>query len=103
MMAGEGEMVIETKSLGERIVEAARLAVAVHLFESLSDSSSHYGSQYGRRIGIGGAGPYVPGAAEGRGVEPFGRTHLRAGVPATDGDPTHAAPPLADDGEAGPK
>src|SRR5829696_23527 len=98
-MAGERETVIETQSLGARIVEAARLAVAVHLFESLSATSSNYG----RRIGIGGAGPFVPGAGGEGDVESFARTHSRAGVPATDGDRAHAAPPFADNGEAGPK
>ena len=98
-MAGERESVIETQSLGERIVEAARLAVAVHLFESLSESSSHYG----RRIGIGGAGPFVAGAGDEGDVGSFRCTRSRAGVQATDGDTAHAAPPFADDGEAGPK
>ena len=102
-MTGEHETVIEIQPLGARIIQAARLAVAVHLFESLSATSSHYSSHYGRRIGIGGAGPFVPGAGGEGDVESFARTHSRAGVPATDGDRAHAAPPLADDGEAGPK
>ena len=40
-------------TLAARVVEAARLAVAVHLFESLAASTGHYG----RRFAIGGAGP----------------------------------------------
>ena len=47
------------KTLGERIVEAARLAVAVHLFESLAASTQHYGQQFA----IGGAGPVAPATA----------------------------------------
>jgi hypothetical protein len=100
-MAVEPASVMDTTSLGRRVVEAARLAVAVHLFESLSSNSSHYG----RRIGIGGAGPFVPGAGGEADVEGFGPRDPRAGVPATDGAKTHAAPPFdhADDGEAGSK
>jgi hypothetical protein len=45
------------QTLGQRIFEAAHVAVAVHLFESLLQTSQHYG----RRIGIGGAGPVSPG------------------------------------------
>ena len=99
-MAGEAASVIDTTSLGRRVVEAARLAVAVHLFESLSAGGS---SHYGRRIGIGGAGPIVPGAG-GADLHCSDRPHARAGVPATDGETTHAAPPFshhADDGGAG--
>ena len=97
-MAGEQATGIDTSTLGRRIVEAARLAVAVHLFESLPATSPNYG----RRIGIGGAGPFVPGAGGGADVDGFDRTRSRAGVPATDGDRTHAAP-LADDVEADPE
>jgi hypothetical protein len=57
-----GERAIETdgRTLGERIVEAARLAVAVHLFQSLATTSEHYGQQFG----IGGAGPVAPATAD---------------------------------------
>ena len=48
------------KTLGERIVEAARLAAAVHLFESLAATSQHYGQQFA----IGGAGPVAPATAD---------------------------------------
>ena len=57
----------DLERLGERVVKAARLAVAVHLFESLwphaSDArAASPGSEQQRAIGqqvaIGGAGPY---------------------------------------------
>jgi hypothetical protein len=48
------------KTLGERIVAAARMAVAVHLFESLAGNAQHYGQQFG----IGGAGPVAPATAD---------------------------------------
>ena len=104
-MAGEQASAIDTSTLGRRIVEAARLAVAVHLFESLTATSPNHG----RRIGIGGAGPFVPGkgdegetSGDDAGGDAFRRPHSRAGVPAKDGAPLHAAPPRAD-GEAGSK
>jgi hypothetical protein len=53
---------IELQALSRRIVEAARLAVAVHLYESAARPSSCDGDRHhtnGRRIGIGGAGPFV--------------------------------------------
>ena len=48
------------KTLGERIVAAAQMAVAVHLFESLAGNAQHYGQQFG----IGGAGPVAPATAD---------------------------------------
>ena len=64
-----GELKLDTdgdgdgKTLGERIVAAARMAVAVHLFESLAGSTQHYGQQFG----IGGAGPRPAPATADRG------------------------------------
>ena len=59
-MASEAQAELQSlQNLGTRILEAARLAAAVHLFESLPQSSQHYG----RRVGIGGAGPVTPGDA----------------------------------------
>ena len=61
-----GELKLDTdgdgdgKTLGERIVAAARMAVAVHLFESLAGNAQHYGQQFG----IGGAGPVAPATAD---------------------------------------
>jgi hypothetical protein len=60
-----GERTFETDgtngmTLGERIVAAARMAVAVHLFESLAATSQHYGQQFA----IGGAGPVAPATAD---------------------------------------
>lgn len=54
--------------LGARILSAARMAVAVHLYESLAHTSSNYR----QRVVIGGAGP-VPCAsakADGMAVDP---------------------------------
>jgi hypothetical protein len=62
-MAGEVAAETEGKTLGERIVEAARLAAAVHLFESLASKSQHYGQQ----VVIGGAGPRPAPATADRG------------------------------------
>ena len=59
-IADERTSEVETRTLGERIIEAARLAVAVHLFESLAASSQHYGQQHA----IGGAGPFAPATAD---------------------------------------
>jgi hypothetical protein len=47
-------------TLGKRIVAAARLAVAVHLFESLAASTQNYGQQFA----IGGAGAAAPATAD---------------------------------------
>jgi hypothetical protein len=46
--------------LGERIVEAARMAVAIHLYESLAATQ-----QFGQQVVIGGAGPVVGGNLRG--------------------------------------
>lgn len=51
---------VQLQTVAQRIVEAARLAAAAHLHGSLSETSEHYG----RRIGIGGAGPVTPGGTE---------------------------------------
>ena len=48
---------IDMQTLAKRIVEAARLAASVHLYESLRQKSEHYG----RRVMIGGAGPDTQG------------------------------------------
>ena len=60
-----GERAVETDgaggpTLGERIVAAARMAVAVHLFESLAATTGNYGQQFA----IGGAGPVAPATAD---------------------------------------
>ncbi len=69
-IAGEATATVGTdgRTLGQRIVAAARLAVAVHLFESLAASTEHYGQQ----MSIGGAGPFVPATADrGHSRRPF--------------------------------
>ena len=68
MGTGERTSGVVTKTLGERIVEAARLAVSAHLFESLAASSQHYG----QHLAIGGAGPFAPATADrGHSRRPF--------------------------------
>ena len=52
------------QDLGRRIVRAARLAVAVHLYESAGVSDFRH------RAVIGGAGPYLVTDDERRRVEP---------------------------------
>ena len=56
------------ENLGQRIIQAARLAVAVHLYESVAERTSHGGdalriaSQFlRRRVEAGGAGPRAAG------------------------------------------
>ncbi len=60
---------IDLQALSRRIVEAARLAVAAHLYESVRGASHAAGDDTdqtnGRRIGIGGAGPYVSNRRDG--------------------------------------
>ena len=56
----QAHLLMQMHSISLRIVEAARLAAAMHQLESLKASSEHYG----QRVTIGGAGPVPPGAAE---------------------------------------
>jgi hypothetical protein len=82
-MSDTGELSVQKdkKALGARIVETARLAVAVHLFESLAGGSQHYGRQFQ----IGGAGPRPAPATADRGHSrrPF---RIRDDVAERDGD-----------------
>jgi hypothetical protein len=85
-----GERAVETDgsnrpTLGERIVAAARMAVAVHLFESLAATTGNYGQQFA----IGGAGPVAPATAD--------RVHSRRPFRIGGGDETRPE----DEGEAG--
>lgn len=51
---------MQLQAVAERIVEAARLAAAMHL-----EASPHQGSEhYGQRVEAGGAGPFTPGGSE---------------------------------------
>ena len=76
-----GSVELDTRSLGERIVQAARLAVAVHLFESLPAASPNYG----KHVSIGGAGPCAPATADrGHSRRPF--RILGANAPLAGGD-----------------
>src|SRR3954467_11729806 len=67
------------EALGERIVQAARLAVGVHLFESLKTVDA-----YGQQVVIGGAGPRTRASDEDDRV--FARANVRN--KATDGERT---------------
>jgi hypothetical protein len=58
----------ELQNLGQRIIQAARLAVAVHLYESVAERTSHGGDAVRiasqllrRRVETGGAGPRAAG------------------------------------------
>ena len=58
----QGETQFQLHGLGERLVKAARLAAAVHLFEVSRQSAERFGSVGGsnvsrQRVVIGGAGP----------------------------------------------
>lgn len=55
----QAHLQVQLQTVAERIVMAARLAAAAHLRGPLSETS-----EYGRRIGIGGAGPVMPGGSE---------------------------------------
>ena len=55
---------VKYQDLGRRIVRAARLAVAVHLYKSAGLSNRT------QRVVIGGAGPYLVTDDERRRVEP---------------------------------
>ena len=57
------------ENLGQRMIQAARLAVAVHLYESVAERTSHGGDALRiasqilrRRVEAGGAGPRAAGA-----------------------------------------
>ena len=56
----QAHLQIQFQIISQRIIETARLAAAMHQFESLKASSQ----TYGQRVAIGGAGPVSPGAAE---------------------------------------
>ena len=56
----QAHLSLRIRVMSEKITEIARLAAAMHQFESLGQSSEHYG----QRVAIGGAGPVSPGAAE---------------------------------------
>ena len=56
----QAHLSLRIRVMSEKITEIARLAAAMHQFESLGQSSEHYG----QRVAIGGAGPVPPGAAE---------------------------------------
>lgn len=52
--------------LGRRVVQAARLAVAVHLYETSCTVAAAYAPS-GRRLVIGGAGPVVAASTQAAG------------------------------------
>lgn len=56
----QAHLEMRMRTVAERIVEAARLAAAAHLMQSLHQTSEHYG----QRVAIGGAGPIMPGVSE---------------------------------------
>ena len=56
----QAHLQMRLQTMSQRIMEVARLAAAMHQFESLKQWSEHYG----QRVGIGGAGPVTPGVSE---------------------------------------
>lgn len=54
-MSDASQANLSRMTLGERVVQAARLAVAIHLYESTR--SQHDRAAVGQRVSIGGAGP----------------------------------------------
>ena len=64
----DGLPVTDLKNLGARILRAARLATAMHLYESLHEKSSNYR----QRVTIGGAGlvPCVAAHADVTAIDP---------------------------------
>ena len=68
------------QDLGLRIVQAARLAVAVHLYESAARITSPANGDavraarqiLRRQLTTGGAGPVDPGESDGDGIKPSG-------------------------------
>ena len=78
---------IDMQTLAKRIVEAARLAASVHLYESLQHKSEHYG----RRVMIGGAGPDTQG--DSAGLDPVAHHPGRTAVVTDDVPAAH--PPEA--------
>ena len=51
---------MQLRTVAQRIVEAARLAAAMHQYESLRRDDEHYG----QRVAVGGAGPVTPVGSE---------------------------------------
>src|SRR5581483_9534949 len=69
-IAGARDMQTLPQDLGQRIVEAARLAAAIHL-----QAAAREVPNFGRRMRIGGAGPVPIGGAD----QTFGGADLKAG------------------------
>ena len=102
---------IDLQSLSRRIVDAARLAVAVHLYESVSQPAAHGVARdtthaHGRHIRIGGAGPFVPDE-RGRGAKDGDHPQTRPATADRSRRPSIFFPdadgPAADDRRAGPR
>ena len=57
---------VQLQAVAQRIVEAARVAAAMHLEATPGLGSEHYGQDehYGQRVAIGGAGADTPGVSE---------------------------------------
>ena len=79
---------VQLQTVAQRIVDAARLAAAMHLYQSLHHSSEHYG----QRVAIGGAGPLTPGASEDSRLP----TRPPRGDAVTDDESPAPPPPAAD-------
>ena len=87
MLEMQTHLRVQLQTVAQRIVEAARLAAAMHQYESL-----HNSEHYGQRVTIGGAGPLTPGGSE--------DSHLPSRPPRGEGvtdDESPAPPPPAAD------
>ena len=84
----ETHLRVQLQTVAQRIVEAARLAAAMHQYGSLHQSSEHYG----QRVTVGGAGPITPGGSEDSRLP----TRSPRGDCVTDDESPAPPPPAAD-------
>ena len=88
MLEMQAHLRVQLQTVAQRIVEAARLAAAMHQYGSLHESGEHYG----QRVAIGGAGPLTPGATEDSRLP----TRPPRGETVTDDESPAQPPPAAD-------
>jgi hypothetical protein len=93
MLEMQAHLQMRLQTVARRIVESARLAAAMHLYESPGDS----GEWNGQRVAIGGAGPVSPAEA---GDSRLPHRPPCAGVVTDDESPAPTPPPP---GSAGPR
>ena len=94
MLEMQAHLQMRLETVARRIVEAGRLAAAMHLYESLGDS----GECYGQRVAIGGAGPVSPAES---GDSRLPHRPPCAGVVTDDEPPAPTPPPPGSGGRRG--